>query len=60
MRVFNKRYWPHQVRLQERNPVDKMERYCYENFKTAEWRNLGHYFVFKRSEDLTLFALKWG
>jgi hypothetical protein len=67
MRVFNKKYWPHQIRLRtvENNElshhnVEKMERFCYDNFKSREWNNHNRYFVFKREEDLTFFMLRWG
>lgn len=61
MRVFNKKYWPHQIILQHTGVpyVDTLERYCYETFKSANWRNHGLYFVFKNGEDCTLFALRW-
>ena len=62
MRQFNRRYWPYQinVRPEERKLLtEDMERYCYDNFKTSDWRNDGRYFVFKREQDLTLFSLRW-
>ena len=64
MRVYNKRYWPHQFRMvpQEDAWAQKvdLERFCYDNFKSGNWRNDGLYFVFKRQADATLFLLKWG
>ncbi len=64
MRVFNKKYWPHQIRMSTGGDpnlptVGDLERWCYENFKSANWRNLGYYFVFKNGPDATLFTLKW-
>lgn len=62
MRVFNKKYWPHQVRLNGKGTersVDLLERWCYDNFKSANWTNIGYYFVFKREQDLTFFSLRW-
>jgi hypothetical protein len=57
MRVLNKKYWPHHVEVKD--DYDEKERWCYENFKSSEWRNVGHYFAFKRGEDATLFRLRW-
>lgn len=63
MRVFNKKYWPHQVVLRGGDPnlpnSIVIERWCYKNFKSANWRNIGYYFVFKNGLDATLFTLKW-
>jgi hypothetical protein len=57
MRVLNKKYWPYHVAAVD--GADAKERWCYENFRSADWRNVGPYFAFKRSEDATLFALRW-
>jgi len=56
MRVLNKRYWPHQITC-----VDFMaaEKWCYEHFKSAHWRNVGRTFAFKHGQDATMFSLKW-
>mgnify|MGYP003338584324 CR=1 FL=1 len=64
MRVLNKRYWPYQIRmdsnLRERwIEVRDLERFCYDNFKTNEWRNEGYYFAFKQDTDYTFFMLRW-
>lgn len=56
MRVLNKRYWPHQVSVQE---FTAAEQWCYANFKSGNWRNVGKTFAFKRGEDATWFKLKW-
>jgi hypothetical protein len=64
MQVLNKKYWPYQFRmLPDPDPWEQkveLERYCYDNFKSGDWRNNGLYFVFKRQADATLFALRWG
>lgn len=64
MRQFNKRYWPHQVRFPDSHElahhnVDKLERFCYDNFKTGDWNNVNRYFVFKRETDYAFFMLRW-
>lgn len=66
MRVLNKKYWPYQITLDKRvryiTDSDPRERWCYENFKSANWNCLGYdpkTFAFKRQEDAVLFALKW-
>ena len=56
MRVLNKKYWPHQVFVDDKQSA---ERWCYENFKSSEWRNVGRYFAFKQGADATAFALRW-
>jgi len=64
MRYFNKKYWPYQVRL-DTQVIDKectiqdLERWCYKNLKTQEWRNDIWYFAFKREQDYTFFMLRW-
>lgn len=58
MRVLNKRYWPHHVSLGPTKIADA-ERWCYENFKSSQWRNVGTYFAFKSGQDATVFTLKW-
>lgn len=64
MQTYNKRYWPHQCRMLPEPDAwaqkEKLERYCYDNFKSGNWRNNGLYFVFKREADATLFLLRWG
>ena len=57
MRVLNRKYWPYHVKVED--DTGSKERWCYENFKSSEWRNVGTYFAFKRGEDATLFTLKW-
>lgn len=73
VRVLNKRYWPYQVEVPgisdlpslSHNDIgrrDPRARWCYENFKSANWRHTGYNpitFVFKRAEDATAFTLRW-
>jgi hypothetical protein len=40
--------------------AQKLERFCYEHYRSGDWRNNGLYFVFKREQDATHFLLKWG
>lgn len=56
MRVLNKKYWPHQVDVKDWMDAEK---WCYQNFKAANWRNVGKTFAFKRGEDATFFLLQW-
>lgn len=56
MRVLNKKYWPHHIVVKD---VAGAERWCYDNLKSSEWRNVGKYFAFKSSADATMFTLKW-
>ena len=56
MRVLNKKYWPYHVTVDK---SDDAERWCYENLKSSEWRNVGKYYAFKQSGDAMMFKLKW-
>ena len=58
MRVLNRRYWPMAVEIKVENKADA-ERWCYDNFKSADWRDIGYLFYFKKEHDATLFALRW-
>lgn len=64
MQAYNKRYWPHQFRMLPESDaweqVCRLEAFCYDNFRRADWRNNGLYFVFKREVDATHFLLRWG
>ncbi len=65
MRVLNKKYWPYQIRLdtpiiERKFTVQDLERFCYENFKSRNWQNIGWYFVFKQGTDYSFFVLRWG
>lgn len=64
MQTYNKRHWPYQFRmLPEPDAWEqkcRLEAYCYDNFKSYNWRNNGLYFVFKNETDAIQFALRWG
>jgi hypothetical protein len=64
MQAYNKRYWPHQFRLQpERDAWEqacRLEAYCIDNFEPGTWRNNGLYFAFQREQDAAFFMLRWG
>lgn len=59
IRVLNKKYWPHQFKMGYIKDIDKMERWCYNNLKSADWRNYGTFFAFKKQEDASYFLLMW-
>lgn len=59
MRVLNKRYWPHQYNIDKTNNLDDVMRFCYNNFKSENWRNYGYRFAFKNGKDAMFFLLKW-
>jgi hypothetical protein len=70
MRTLNKKYWPHQFFLHQMESEARnykqypalrsdIERWCYDNLKSANWRSYGMVFAFKRQADATLFALRW-
>jgi len=62
MRVLNKKYWPFQYKVVPEKDagrqVAELERFCYEHFKSGNWRNYGLHFAFKRQSDATFFVLK--
>ena len=58
MRVLNKRYWPKSIKVAP-TKIEEAQRWCYENFKSRDWRDIGICFYFKREHDATLFALRW-
>lgn len=55
----SKTYWPHQIILTSWRDVNPAERFCYDNFKSSNWRNIGGDFYFKRKEDYEWFVLRW-
>lgn len=59
MRILNKKYWPHQTRIEGNFSVDELEGWCYNNIKRPDWRNVGYYFVFRNGRDATMFMLRW-
>ena len=56
---LNDKYWPHQFEFQSWIPVLAAERFCYDNFKSCNWRNRGRYFGFKSKKDYAWFVLRW-
>ena len=54
----NRTYWPHQATVWWDDIYD-IERWCYANLKSKNWRNRRQYFAFKREEDYLLFVLRW-
>lgn len=56
----NKRYWPHRIVIKDWYDINKAERFCYDNFRSRNWRNITKYFYFKNQNDATLFTLRWG
>lgn len=59
MRTLNKKYWPFQFKINTKHDPYDVERWCYERFKSANWRNYGRMIAFKRQEDATIYALIW-
>ena len=59
VRILNRKYWPVSIKINDED-YEKATRWCYENFKSANWRNINpSYFYFKREQDATLFSLRW-
>lgn len=56
--LFNPTYWPYTIKVETHN-MFPAERYCYQHFKTKNWRNRGTKFAFKRKEDYEWFVLRW-
>jgi hypothetical protein len=63
MHTYDNKQWPYQFRMTYEldvwDQMCKLEAYCIDNFERGTWRNNGLYFGFKRSQDATLFALRW-
>lgn len=55
---FNSTYWPYTIKV-ETSDIFNAERFCYQHFKTKNWRNRGTKFAFKRKEDYEWFMLRW-
>ncbi len=55
----NSTYWPYQVEIQNWYDISGAERFCYENFKSCNWRNITRYFAFKNKKDYEWFVIKW-
>ena len=58
LHYFNPTYWPYFMKVETYN-MFPAERFCYDNFKTKNWRNRGTKFAFKRKEDYEWFVLRW-
>ena len=58
-KTYNKKYWPYQYTI-NRDDVFEAERWCWQHFKGRNWNNTYQKFVFKRSQDAVMFALRWG
>ena len=56
MHQFNPTYWPYTIKVDD---MFNAERFCYQHFKTKNWRNRGTKFAFKRKEDYEWFVLRW-
>ena len=56
---LNDKYWPYQYELKDWQHIYMVERFCYSNFKSSNWRNRGRYFGFKRKQDYEWFLLRW-
>ena len=56
--TFNRRYWPYVIQMSF-SDYDNAERFCYDNFRSRNWRSQGPYFGFKRKEDYEWFVLRW-
>ncbi len=56
---LNETYWPYQFEIQSWYSVRNAERFCYDSFKSSQWRNRGRYFGFKRKQDYEWFLLRW-
>lgn len=55
----NSRYWPYKMVIEDWYQISTAERFCYDNFKSRNWRNINRHFYFKRHEDAALFTLRW-
>ncbi len=55
----NKTHWPYQLEIKSWYDIGNAERFCYDNFRSGNWRNTTRYFGFKRKEDYEWFVLRW-
>ena len=56
------KYWPHRHEFdffQQKGTVYEMERWCYNNMKSKNWRSHYGVFAFKREEYYAAFLLRW-
>jgi hypothetical protein len=56
---LNSNYWPYQFDLKDWRNINVVEQFCYQSFKSRNWRNRGRYFGFKRKQDYEWFLLRW-
>jgi hypothetical protein len=56
---LNDKYWPYQFTINDWQRIRETERFCYNSFKSGNWRNRGRYFGFKRKQDYEWFLLRW-
>ena len=56
---LNDKYWPYQFTIEDWQRIRETERFCYNSFKSKNWRNRGRFFGFKRKEDYEWFLLRW-
>lgn len=56
--MLNHKYWPYQVFIPWHS-VDEAERFCYNSFKSRNWRNYGAFFGFKNKNDWVWFKLRF-
>jgi hypothetical protein len=57
-KTYSKKFWPHQIMI-DRSKIVDAERWCWNRFKGKYWSSSGGRFVFKRSKDAVIFALRW-
>ena len=60
--IERKKYWPYQHPFDffaQKGTVYDMERWCYANIKSRNWRNHLNTFAFKREQDYSAFLLRW-
>jgi hypothetical protein len=57
-KYLNKTYWPYQYNSPYLN-FDEVDRWCYEHFKSRNWRFMLNTYAFKRKEDFEWFLLRW-
>jgi hypothetical protein len=64
-RYMNKKYWPYQYKFEfdfhwaRESQTIEIDRWCYKNFKSRNWRSMYGTYAFKRKEDFEWFLLRW-
>jgi hypothetical protein len=61
---LNKTYWPYQYKIEmplwaRDSHTIEVDRWCYKNFKSRNWRSMYGTYAFKRKEDFEWFLLRW-